>query len=331
MGEILTHLRLAGPGCSILDPCAGRGDAVLQLGAGLGLQPDHLWTVELDGGRSAELAQRGTNHLWAAAQHVGCTAGAFSLLYLNPPYDDEIGGGQRTELAFLIRCTYLLRTQGVLCLVIPQRVLDRDWDDSLQRYLLQHYRDVAVLEPKERPYDEIVVFGVRRSGVLSADASKGLTWTSIPPKQDGEPVGPVYLVPEAPGPKVWKQTAPSEEEILELLKRSPLQRQFAEPEPQTFARPPLPLSVGHRALLLAGGMLDGRVAPPGEPPHVVRGTARKERYISSETHEESEDGKTTSKTVWSERIELVIRVATPEGRIITVGKPDKPEGGADGS
>ena len=81
--------------------------------------------------------------------------------------------------------------------------------------------------------------------------------------------------------------------------------------------PPMSLNKGHRAMLLAAGHLDGRVCPPGEPPHVVRGTATKQSYVQSvETHEE-QDGDVT-KTVIAEKIMLTVRVATVDGRILTL-------------
>jgi hypothetical protein len=57
--------------------------------------------------------------------------------------------------------------------------------------------------------------------------------------------------------------------------------------------------------------------PPGEPPHVVRGTARKVEYQSNQTQEETEDGTVVTKTTISEKIVLTIRAVGTDGTIRT--------------
>jgi hypothetical protein len=75
--------------------------------------------------------------------------------------------------------------------------------------------------------------------------------------------------------------------------------------------------VGHIALLLAAGNLDGVVRPEDEPPHVVRGTADKVEYVASEEENENEDGSVTKKTVLAEKIVLTVRAVGPDGEIKT--------------
>ncbi|MFZ0706829.1 MAG: hypothetical protein WAM71_14580, partial [Candidatus Korobacteraceae bacterium] len=52
-------------------------------------------------------------------------AGSCSLLYLNPPYDVEMGrhSNQRLELLFLDHCYGWLKTAGVLIFIIPEIAL----------------------------------------------------------------------------------------------------------------------------------------------------------------------------------------------------------------
>jgi hypothetical protein len=69
--------------------------------------------------------------------------------------------------------------------------------------------------------------------------------------------------------------------------------------------------------LLAAGELDGIVQPPSEPPHVVRGTATKTKYVSNHSEQENADGSVTTRTTISERIVLVVRVAHADGRLVT--------------
>ena len=78
-------------------------------------------------------------------------------------------------------------------------------------------------------------------------------------------------------------------------------------------QPPLPLSDTHRALLLACGVLDGIVEPPGEQPHVVRGTCRKVQHL---LRKDTAEDRTTC--LYTERVEIVIRTIDQEGNLCTM-------------
>lgn len=86
--------------------------------------------------------------------------------------------------------------------------------------------------------------------------------------------------------------------------------------------PPLVLGVGHVALLLAGGHLDGVVCPDGQLPHVVRGLSRKRQFVADVTETVNPDGSTTTKTTLSERIELVVRTVDLHGTLRTFTESD---------
>ena len=72
---------------------------------------------------------------------------------------------------------------------------------------------------------------------------------------------------------------------------------------------------GHRAMLLASGHIDGLICPVGESPHVIRGTATKEKYVASSDENEDGNGSVTTRTVISERPRLIIRVLDAAGNI----------------
>ena len=76
--------------------------------------------------------------------------------------------------------------------------------------------------------------------------------------------------------------------------------------------------IGHRAMLLASGHIDGLICPPDEPPHVIRGTAAKDRYVKSCDENVGEDGSVTTKTVISERTRLVIRILDSQGNLVNL-------------
>jgi hypothetical protein len=69
------------------------------------------------------------------------------------------------------------------------------------------------------------------------------------------------------------------------------------------------------ALLLASGVLDGIVQPPGEPPHVVRGTVRKVEHEIEKDQVLLENGQVKTTTKFAERIELTVRALCVDGTI----------------
>ena len=73
--------------------------------------------------------------------------------------------------------------------------------------------------------------------------------------------------------------------------------------------------IGHRAMLLASGHIDGLISPADEPPHVIRGTAAKDSYVASSDTNEDDNGNVTTRTVISEKPRLVIRVLDAQGNI----------------
>ena len=88
-------------------------------------------------------------------QSAGIANGAFGLLYLNPPYDDDAGEEKRTEHAFLRHCTRYLAEHGLLVFVVPRRRLAES-----ARYLASHYarlRCWAFPDPEREAFDQVVV------------------------------------------------------------------------------------------------------------------------------------------------------------------------------
>jgi hypothetical protein len=86
---------------------------------------------------------------------------SYSMLYLNVPYDHEIGEGknQRLERIFLEHTFRGLKPGGVLVMVVP---FDRVNDC---KGVTPHFRDKAIYrltEPEAEAYKQGVVFGVRR-------------------------------------------------------------------------------------------------------------------------------------------------------------------------
>lgn len=312
----LKHLNaepaMAKGGFAVLDPCAGEGQALKQITDATGGTP---FAIELEEGRGAKCKALFADRALSPASLFGCKAGAgaFSLMWVNPPYDDEMGGDRgRVEHKFLMHVTGWLRPGGVMMFVVPERIV-ADYSPS-KTYLMERFDDCRLLRfPNAvRKYNEVVVMGYRREKMRDTDEARRLTYQPFPEMEDM-----VYHVPASKGPRVFEKVQLTTTELGRALGRSPLRRYFAPKKEVAFDRPPLSLNKGHVAMMLASGQLDGVVAPEGEPMHVVRGVAQKQPYLKESTEEEKADGSVTRRQVWGEKIILTVRAVWPDGTIKT--------------
>jgi hypothetical protein len=309
LGLLARAFRVEGE-TAILDPCAGEGAAIGFLGEALGVPQERTYAIELAENRAVRLAEN-----LPAAKRLGpasfmgthVSPNSIGLAWVNPPFQDEIGGGKRVEYSFLARATQLLVKGGVMAFLMPQRALGYD----VERFFMQHFEDSAKMPlPDEwRKYDEVLLVGKRR-----ADSAE--CWDTVPERELLTP-GVTWAVPKAPGPRMFAKTGPTPSELERLLAKSPLSRVFDPPKAKAVGRPPLPLGKGHLALLLASGQLNGLV--PSDPPHVVRGSSQKEEYIAEQKSEENvETGSVTTTTVKREKVVLVVRTVDQTGEILTL-------------
>ncbi len=110
--------------CQALDPCSGTGAAIKALTANSSAR---TCGIELDAYRAAEASSFLDAVIQGSAFDTHVPMESFSLLYLNPPYDFEIGEGKnkRMERLFLEHVARWLKPGGVLVFVLPcDRVYD---------------------------------------------------------------------------------------------------------------------------------------------------------------------------------------------------------------
>lgn len=298
---------------TILDPCAGKGLAIKQWADILGVPMENVYAIELEDGRSAEIRETlpGANIL-SPCSAFGCsiTPRSISFLYLNPPFDDAIGGGARTETQFLQYATSWLVPGGTLCFVCPEKVAG---NMGIKNMLKGYYDTVDIIPFAEeyRHFNEVFVLA-RKTG--ESKHHLDVDWMDI--RRVG--MGYKYALPQVKRPDTFKQTMLTDTQVVKCLSDSPLRSLFTEPPKPVIARPPLELGIGHIALMLASGHLDGLVEPENEPPHVVRGTCRKSEYLAEVS--ETDD---SIKEIYRERIEMVVRTVDATGAIKTFGSlPD---------
>lgn len=306
---------------AILDPCAGQGAAIKQLGEILGCPHELTYAIELDDSRAGAVhAALPEVHALAPANFFGCRASlnSFSFIWLNPPFDDS-SGGRRVEEQFLRTATDWLMSGGVMALVCPEDVVD-EYSDT-RRHLTTYYENCTIVPFPDscRPFNEVIVFGHKRARpkVDQRGPTCRSSWETV-----AAPRGFRYHIPPGNGPRVFQKVEPTEAELQRMLANSPLRTHLTVPPEVTLPSPPLALGIGHVALLLASGHLNGVVHPEGKPPHVVRGTARKRSFVADVTETDNADGSTTTRTTISERIELVVRTVDLTGRIQTFSEVD---------
>lgn len=306
---------------AILDPCAGEGEALATLAEGLGCGPERTYAIELERDRSQKLRERlvGAKVLGpCSCFDTRISSGTFSISFVNPPFDTNVKGG-RAEIDFLARATDVLAPGGILVLIIPEHVVE-DHYQEVPRYLAERFEQLAILTFPEahRPYQEVAVIGKKRRRPVPL-TSGGDFWHSFVVRGDLEACELTWEAPVMSTlPKLFEKAGLTDEELLEAVEKSPLWKLTETPPVKLPARPPLPLSRGHIALLLASGQLDGVLEPPGEQPHVVRGTATKVANAPQVAEEVLESGRVRTITTLTERIQLVVRTVTPDGLIRTL-------------
>ena len=128
---------------SVLDPRAGTRAALRALTDGAAVR---RYGVELDAYRSEEARKTLDEVIQGSAFDTHAAVESFSLLYLNPPYDFEIGEGknQRMERLFLEHVGRWVQPGGVLVMVIPY---DRAYE--CREVLTPQFRDKAIYRPTE--------------------------------------------------------------------------------------------------------------------------------------------------------------------------------------
>ena len=156
--KLRSLLSFAGP-ASVIDPCVGQGTALHLVTSDA---PVRRYGVELDAERARIASANGIETIQGNAFDAIARPESFSLLYLNPPYDSEIGSiaNRRMEAVFLEHTYRWLAMEGVLILVIPfERLHD------CAGILSSHFASLDVFrmtDPDSVQYRQIAVLGLRR-------------------------------------------------------------------------------------------------------------------------------------------------------------------------
>ena len=262
--------------CSALDPCVGDGAAFSRL---LDSSAVYRYGIEIDAYRAEQAAGLGIQVLHANTMTVRCPAESVSLLYLNPPYDFEIGqqGNKRLESVFLEHTYRWLKPRGVLVFVIPQPQLK-----ACAKLLAEQFIEVHVCRLTESEcvqYQQIVIFASRRPRHVHLEDSALLESqkhllalaesTEITPLRDTSEAA--FSIPTS-GPITLTNLGIPLDQVEDLLAQSAAYRQASRvlirEQRGITGRPLTPLHGGHVSLLATAGMLNG-VFGRGEDRHIA--------------------------------------------------------------
>jgi hypothetical protein len=301
---------------SAIDPCAGDGSAVIEITRGTGA---HLRAIELDADRAAACAQNRIETVHGSAFECRVPVESCSFLYLNPPYDTELGphNNKRMEFVFLEHCYRWVIADGVLVFVIPVTVLS-----ACARLLASQFERIGIFRlthPECVRFKQMVLFGKRKKSHARGDpaSAEALVRASyhqelIPPL--GEQVVERYAIPPSP-PATINYTGLLLDVLEDALQRSTAMQNargvLVRKQQKLTGRPVLPLHKGGVGLLACSGMLNG-VFGEGEMRHIAHW--RSVKHVDQFTEEGEEEGETIIHK--RERFSHELTLAYADGTIV---------------
>jgi hypothetical protein len=152
-----------------LDPCAGQGEALSQVAAALQNQGTQVQTygVELSDTRAPLAADVLDQCICADWADITCSHKSISLLWLNPPYDDEVGEKEtrkrRLEYIFLQNTLKVLQSGGLLVYLVPLKLLQQT---NVAKFLAGYFDGLRIYKLPGGEFErfgQVVVFGYRKA------------------------------------------------------------------------------------------------------------------------------------------------------------------------
>ena len=328
----------------IIDPCAGKGVALVEFARLFNLEP---YGIEINDERAKEAGDRVDDYLLKLLNNgvdvedrrhmlngsfsaVRTRHGAFQVNYNNPPYlfadDKEVG---RVEFQFLRDTRAYLQEDGILIWVVPQHMLKHL---KAAKFLHTWYDDLTIRRFPDELYSDfkqVVVFGRKRkhSAIVDKEAvaatrELGRIGFELEPMtlQDT----PLYNIPKPELSRddfrfrTW-QVNPKEA-IAEAVKRGVSStREFQSlfsPEAEATFSPLTPMKIGHLVGIIAAGHLNNQVLAQGDERILMKGHSIKTK-VKSERTEQKEKGY-VRKTMYTDKVMTHITYFTPDGKTVTL-------------
>ena len=285
----------------LFDPCAGEGEIASLLGKLLNCE---TWGCELFPYRAEKAAARMDKCHSAAWESCSLTDESVTLLWLNPPYDDDRHGQEkRLELAFLKSTTPKLVRGGVLAFVIPQRILHLV---EIARYLTSLYERLTVLRFPDGEFErfkQVLLLATRREK-YSVPTNEETESIQNMAEGDLSPLGftpePVYPLLPAPlkgagGRAItFRRLDWSPDDLVEVsrwagVRKTRAWQDLVHPlESEVAFTPTMPLKKGHLAMLMASGLM-GTLNLTDDDGHPMLVKGRVIKVVDKTTHRDDHD------------------------------------------
>lgn len=303
----------------ILDPCAGEGVAIAEIAHHLDHERVQSHAVEYDAERAAHTATLTNCCLHSDLMETIILQQAFSLLYLNPPYGDQVTdqlgqaedkqGRTRLEKLFYQRTVGNLQYGGILVFIIPYYTLDKE----LTGWLANGFNDIQIFSAADPQFKQVVIFGKRvRQNDRSAsdiktvrhllrDIGQGILTAPALPEQGMTP----YRVPASRGElkHFYRATLEPVQFSQEVERLKGLWPTFTTQlclRARVQRQPVRQLSRWHLALALAAGAITGVITSPSGRTLVVKGDTYKTKDRKTD-YSEDEDGNINETVILTDR------------------------------
>jgi 16S rRNA G966 N2-methylase RsmD len=275
----------------ILDPCCGTGEPLESIAKALNVK--ETYGIEIDKERANSSKSRLLKVIHESYANVRTPERAYSLLFLNPPYDTD-EEWQRLEYKFLIETTHWLAPGGLLVYLIPHnRLIQRT-----SRYLAWWYKDIKVMRFPDEEYEafkQIVIFGIKKDKYCADEQTEERLRRIISvPKEEivviEEKVEPQYTLPSVNGRFWFRSVNLDPEECYEEIKNFGLwnDKEIQDvlfPVSNGTFKPLMPLRKGHLAMLIAAGLMDNLEVSKAQQRYLIKGRTEK-KVRRSEVEEE---------------------------------------------
>jgi predicted RNA methylase len=280
--------KISGPR-RLLDPCCGTGEPAAQIAVAAGCD---TYGVELNTERAEAAKRILTKVLAGDLFRIKARPGAFSILYLNPPYDFDAEDG-RTELSFLKHTLPYLAPRGLLLFVVPKKRIT----NRVARVLSAYFDDLKV---RKFPADEfeafgqIVIAGLKKARAeINADVRTGLNQIPAVDLLAMQRKEFSFSIPAVRGDFFIRSSEFGPEELSEELKASTLWKDPAlglldeEEQTRSGIQPLMPPRKAHLAMLIAAGLINNQILEANGRSLLIKGTAKK---VIDRFEEETEKG-----------------------------------------
>src|SRR5437870_10288444 len=261
----------------LLDPCCGTGEPAAQIATAAGCD---AYDVEINTDR-AQVAKNLLSKVVAGNLFsVRARPGAFSILYLNPPYDFDAEDG-RTELSFLKHTVSYLTTRGLLLFIVPQKRITL----RIARVLSAYFEDLKVRKfPAEefQSFGQIVITGVKQVRAYIHDdvlASLSQIPTEDLPELHRKEFS--FSIPAVTKDFFIRSSDFGPDELAEELKASPLWKEPAlglveeDEQIKPPIQPLMPPRKAHLAMLIAAGLINNQILEANGKSLLIKGTSKK--------------------------------------------------------